>query len=165
MSSNIHTLPRRDSPEWLEENASAITLPSHMAELLRYWRMIARQQRLPSRSAFNPADMRAHLSQIVLFDVPESVSDTRYRLVGTEVVQQRGLDPTGMKLTDLYDGKPLLRRLDTVSRLCRDKTPLYVAGKAHAELKYFRALLLPMSENDEDVNVLLGMVDYGYLAY
>lgn len=165
MSSNIHTLPGEYPPEWLEENASAIVLPAHMSELLRYWRMIARQQRLPARAAFNPADMRAHLSQIVLYDVGEAISETRYRLVGTEVAQQRGTDPTGLKLTELYEGPALMRRLDTFARICRDRAPLYLSGKSHAELKYFRALLLPMSDNDADVNVILGMFDYAYLAY
>ena len=64
-------------------------------DLHRYWRSKCRDGALPSRSAIDPAEIRALLPYLILVEIDAASFEIRYRLVGTAVAKAHKDDFTG----------------------------------------------------------------------
>lgn len=56
---------------------------------------------IPSRSDFDPAELKPFLPQIILIEVRNDPPDFRYRLAGTSSRDLRGMEMTGHSVLDL----------------------------------------------------------------
>jgi len=77
--------------------ASALLFPHHI-ELYRYWDAKRLGRRMPSRRDFDPCQIPALLSHLMIVDKFEG--RLRYRLVGTAVAADMGRDLTGLFVGD-----------------------------------------------------------------
>lgn len=76
-----------------------------LQRLYDYWRSLFRDERLPSRADVNPAAIpAAMLPYVVLADVIDDGVRIRYRLVGTNMVDEWGQDFTGRYLDEIMSG-------------------------------------------------------------
>ncbi|WP_417427666.1 PAS domain-containing protein [Kiloniella sp.] len=66
-----------------------------IAAFYQMWKSKCKDDRIPSRSDFDPIDMVRFLPGITLVDVDKETQNLTYRLVGTNEVTVRGKDPTG----------------------------------------------------------------------
>jgi PAS domain len=150
------------------------TIPQRIREGFSYWQSLRQGRMMPARRDIDPFDMRTLLPNVVLLDVSyqsahcRSTSavaslDFRFRLVGTEVAARSAHDYTGRRLADIphmAPGTPFWQHREEVVR-CR--RPLYSApcyvGPAR-QIRSCHNLLLPLSEDDELVNMIFCLVTF-----
>jgi hypothetical protein len=147
-------------------NLSLVLDPAELAPELgafkAYWDEKRGTRAMPRRAEIDPVEMRAHLPCIGLVDVVDDGSDFRFRLLGTEFARLFGRDSTGKTLTEVYGaGDPEVLRWMTASyaEVLRTRRPVLRIGTMRAVQKDFircDALLLPLSEDGERVNMVLG---------
>ena len=127
-------------------------------EVAAYWRSKCADRAMPQRADIDPAELKSYLASITLVDV---VSDERrfvYRLVGTQEVAGRGVDPTGQSVRDAYYAESLEAALACYEYVVRERRPFCFAEpyftaddwKEHEDTIY-----LPLSEDGETVSMIL----------
>ncbi len=128
--------------------------------LRSYWRRIG-EGGLPSRADLDPADITRILGNVMLVDVERSPIRFRMRLCGTIVDRLFGRDFTGCYLDEraakYFERDVLLDYGDVVTTQRPHFLQRTVALGDDVWLAYQR-LLLPLSENRTDVDMLLGGV-------
>jgi hypothetical protein len=72
---------------------------TELQEIFWYWTRIRGGNVLPSRSDFDPLDLRGALGWITLVDRNADAGEFRYRLVGTRVSELTGIDLTGQSVS------------------------------------------------------------------
>src|SRR5687767_12801845 len=72
-----------------------------------YWRSKCVDRTMPRRADIDPAELKAYLPSITLVDVVPDERRFVYRLVGTQEVAARGMDPTGQSVRDAYYAESL----------------------------------------------------------
>ncbi len=99
-------------------------------QVYRYWLERRGARAAPRRSDINPLDIPRLLPILNLVDVLGDAAEFRHRLVGTQLVDRHGRDPTG-KYVDAENYGPfaddlagLLRRVTRSARPHRLRTPL-----------------------------------------
>ncbi|GEQ97354.1 hypothetical protein JCM17844_09910 [Iodidimonas gelatinilytica] len=114
------------------------------------------QRLMPARRDFDPANMRALLEDMVLFDVDGAESRLRVRLYGTRIVQMSGLDLTGKYLDQIPGSENVGRRCQWV---IAHKAPTFIRKVqlewSQRSYRRYDVLALPLSANDKDVNMIL----------
>ena len=68
--------------------------------LYRYWQSKCHEGLLPSRAAIDPTEIPQLLPYLVIAEIEASPLRVRYRLVGTQVVEDHGSDFTNRYLED-----------------------------------------------------------------
>lgn len=68
--------------------------------LYELWKSKKKGDLLPRRADFDPSEMKELLPHIFMVDRKTPTNEFRYRLVGTQEVQFRGIDPTGKLVKD-----------------------------------------------------------------
>lgn len=66
-----------------------------------YWSERCTDASLPARRDIDPFALRRFLPRLMLVDVKKG-PDFVYRLVGTEIVDDRGFEPTGKRVADVF---------------------------------------------------------------
>ena len=139
-------------PEWLARSSQAVQT------MYQYWRSKRVGDRMPPRSAIDPAEIRRFLPQLTIVEVVPDERRYVYRLVGTMEVEIRGRDPTGKSVIEGFFGPSLedaLRCYDTVVATC---SPLYddeVFVTPDGRYQDDETLFLPLSDDGENVNRIL----------
>lgn len=130
---------------------------------LRYWQEIAGSRRFPSRAQITEqgaADLWDHL---FIVDVTPNPADYRFVLAGQILRSALGRDPTGEKVADVLPGGMGTRTLFLHQAAVGLKGPVDDAAKwtrdDGVEILY-RAILLPLSDDDATVNALLGAFSF-----
>jgi len=72
-----------------------------VCELNNWWTSKKEASGLPDRRAFDPAEFKALMPNLVIVEVEQEPFRVRYRLVGTRVAQFTGFDFTGRYLDEL----------------------------------------------------------------
>lgn len=96
-----------------------------------YWRELAADTRIPTREAFNPLRVPGALPWLYLFerlpggsgDKPGAAQDYVLILFGASTLSDGGKLAAGMRLSQLFSGSLLERRLDEFARVHREATP------------------------------------------
>ncbi|TQV80846.1 PAS domain-containing protein [Denitrobaculum tricleocarpae] len=148
----------------VKQSASAFrdTIKSQpLARLYDYWVSKSRGGRLPSRAQIDPLDVPELLPIIFLVDVAWSRGepDFRFRLVGSKITEIVGSDPTGRNFSSFYDDANLAPMTELYSRVARHGEPFVNNSSAPFSDKDFvklARLLLPLSEDGEQVDMILG---------
>ncbi len=134
---------------------------AELKKLYSYWTEKAGDRPMPSRSDLDPViDIPELTKNIWLVDVEHDPLGFRFRLIGTEVVVQYGMDFTGKRLDELDFGGHRDTILRDYEETVRSKQPTYRSHMIEIEdtmrrLPYER-ILFPLSDDGETVNMLLG---------
>ncbi|MDP1625675.1 PAS domain-containing protein [Parvibaculum sp.] len=133
-------------------------------DVLDYWLRLRGARRFPSRSDFDPMEMRRHLPNIFLLDVAPGGS-FRYRVVGSLISEFFGVgNPAGMTPEDVFGANAEVAL--SPLRICRDaRTPYMHTASAswlYRDRTYvhYEVLLLPFGESDEAVNKVLCCAEF-----
>jgi hypothetical protein len=134
-----------------------------LRELHDVWLRLRGDRRMPARRDFDPSEMRKLLPHIMLIDVDASMPrEKRYRvrLHGTAQVGYQGIDWTGAYLHEKTD-KVAAERLGAVGdHIVETREPWISTGGLYwlptKPFSRFESILLPLSDDDRSVNMILG---------
>lgn len=140
-----------------------------LAELYSYWAARCGDRRAPARSDIDPIDIPQLLPHLALTEiVPGNDSDTfriRYRLAGTQIEERFGCALTNRYFDEVMQGPFADYITGLYRRVQEDMAPHYSEsrfGPDEAEALCAKRLLLPLSDDQESVNmVLAGVVFFG----
>ncbi|MBT3371592.1 MAG: PAS domain-containing protein [Rhodospirillaceae bacterium] len=127
------------------------------------WRQARGPRAMPARADMDPLSMpRQLLPNIFLLEVHQAPQRFRFRLVGTAVVAMLGEDWTGKFVDELRQANQQVtdQYVETLKR--REPTEFhneyskYDPSVQRKRLMHYRRLLLPMSDDEVTVNMLLG---------
>jgi len=103
-----------------------------VAALHRYWQSKRRDGSPPLRAAIDPIEIPRLLPYLVIADIEASPMRVRYRLVGTQVVEDNGSDFTNRYLEDCHFAvEPLLH--ECYRRLVETRAPVFAYYEWHKE--------------------------------
>ena len=131
--------------------------------LYEYWDQARGERSMPARAVIDPLKIpRDILANIFLLEVHYAPLRFRYRLIGTAVVEMLGEDWTGKFVDELNKANPKVaaQYVETVDK--REPTEFLneysklIPTHRGTRLMRYRRLLLPFSEDDEIVDMLMG---------
>jgi len=104
------------------------TIPAECDPRIRamhtYWDGKRGRAPLPGRPDIDPLELRPYLPRLMLLDV-ESERAYRYRLVGTEIVDELGFEPTGRTVCGCYPPGQVEELLANFALVARKAAPLF----------------------------------------
>lgn len=128
------------------------------------WSRLRGERRMPSRAEFDPADARSVLRHLMLIDVfADAPPERRFRvrLHGTAQADYLGTDWTGYFIHERTDRAAADRLCAVGDHVVASRTPWMSTGQvyftAKRPLSHFESVLLPLSDDDDVVNVILGL--------
>ncbi|VAV97270.1 hypothetical protein MNBD_ALPHA02-992 [hydrothermal vent metagenome] len=141
----------------LNSNFRVEDLPNNILQkIYQYWLSMKGDRFIPSRADLDPTEITGLLQYISLIDVDTNTSRYKMRLIGTETVKAMGIDVTGKYLDEMPQAEALLKK--NYDWLVQEKKPYInfdrLKWSSKTYLEYY-ALGLPLSENGEDVNMLM----------
>lgn len=154
----LEPVPARTAPD--VEFLDRIDAPL-LNDLVAYWDAKRAGRLAPRRSDIDPAELKAHLPRLLLFDVLDDGADFRFRLVGTAIVQGMGRDSTGRRMSDVYADEPSILKslVEGFRRVVAEKRPVFARGPIFwvpdREQRRFVSVTLPLSDDGATVNILL----------
>lgn len=145
--------------------AAAIT-SARVAELHRYWLSKCRGGVLPPRSAIDPVEIPRLLPFLVIAEIESSPMRIRYRLVGTQVVEDNGADFTNLYLEDCgFAVEPLLR--ECYRQLVETRAPVFAyyewhkeqLGSAKGSVGANETGFFPLSSDGTTIDLVISLAD------
>jgi len=139
-----------------------------LARLMIYWQEKRQGRAMPSRNDIDPLDVPYILGNIALVDVVPpaakgAVPSFRFRLYGANLAQRLGGDMTGKRPSDHPDSLLAEMMNQTYGQVVKTHMPgihqRYLLGASEQVLKYL-VLILPLSREGKDVDMLLVAVDF-----
>ena len=144
--------------------ASITACRRELQQLHALWDRIRGTRRMPARRDFEPMEVPKLLSRMYLVDVmPDSPIERRYRvrLQGTEEVRNQGTDWTGAFLHEATERGAADRLVAVAEHVVSARAPWMSTGRlywiAEKPLYHFESVLLPLSEDDDIVNMIMGL--------
>jgi hypothetical protein len=128
-----------------------------LQQLYDYWQDKRAGRAFPARRDLDPLEFKFALGNVVLIDVTHNPLRFRFRLVGTQIVQYEGVDPTGLYLEELplvelrqmLDGA--YRHLVAAREPMRNMRERFLDGR----MRRFEVLDLPLSSDGETVDMIM----------
>lgn len=135
---------------------------SRLSRLYEYWLAKKGVRRFPSRRDIDPLEFGYVLGHIILFDVMRDPLRFRVRVHGSEMVRRAGYDLTGKFLDDLPIAEYRRYVHDRCEGLVRSGDAMLVRHNRPLEgqTRHYEALWLPLSDDGENVTMLLAAVIY-----
>ncbi len=143
-------------------NIAETVQDSRLRQLYDYWLAKKGDRRFPSRAHIDPLDFAYVLGHVSLLDVIRDPLRFRFRVHGTEMVRRAGYDLTGKFLDDLPISDFRRYVCERCEGLVRDGEPLLVRHNRplHGRTRQYEALWLPLSDDGENVTMLLCAIIY-----
>ncbi len=142
------------------QSVPALELEPQLTSLVQYWRGKGRDGRLPARADIDPLDFRTLLGRVLLVDVlrESGALRYRYRLFGTEFYFYHGSDLTGRYLDAIANAEFRAELLAQYDAAVTTRQPQYMTYDyiVEAERHRFHAVLLPLANDGETVDMVLG---------
>jgi hypothetical protein len=141
-----------------------ITDNPRFQDLVAYWQKKRGGRAMPLRKAIDPLELQRHLGSLVIIECLPGLTDFRYRLVGTEIVEAYGRDSTGKTVRELYETADpeycacVLAVYHGVAArrvMARTRSTLRPVNKSH---RLADSLLLPLDGGDGTARWLLSEV-------
>jgi len=129
-------------------------------ELYDYWLKIKGDRLMPSRADMDPLDIPHLLSSIWMADVVAGAEiKLKVRLFGTDLVNAFNLEGTSQELDNVSFTGDIVKRLTTLVNTrkgyyCKVDFPV-----DSEDFKYYSTLSLPMSSDNETVDIILSLLD------
>jgi hypothetical protein len=130
-----------------------------LSAIHQYWLTKRAARRMPSRDDIDPVELGPHLGNIVLIDVEHDPLRLRYRLIGTKITEAMARDSTGKYYDKIYSDELLENIYESFRWIIDNKKPVRTYGEAfYPDRDYYvyETLNLPLSNDDEAVNMVLG---------
>jgi hypothetical protein len=134
----------------------------NLIRLYDYWDERRSGRAFPARRDVDPLEFAYVLGNVVLIDVLYQPLRFRYRLVGVNLVRRDGFDMTG-KMVDEFPEPEFRQHLIAVfstvvesGRPLRGVRDLFVDGRT----RQYEALSLPLSDDGQEINMLLIATEY-----
>ncbi len=130
---------------------------------LKYWKEVAGDRRFPARAQINQAsagDLWDHLFIVEVSGLPENY---RFAYAGAVMKSALGMDPTGQTVASTIPGGMGTRTLFFHQAAVGLKGPVDDAGswtRADGTQILYRSILLPLSDDQQSVNYLLGAFSF-----
>jgi hypothetical protein len=138
---------------------------ARIARVYDYWQ--ARRPSpgmLPGRQHIKPLELNGLLPHVWLCDVRRDPLRFRYRILGTAITMAMGKDVTGYWLDDVHESFVSSKAYADFAAAVQAKAPSLYRGRPqfhlHKDYVAIERLLLPLAENGEDVDMLLGLTVY-----
>lgn len=133
---------------------------ARLRALFGYWREKRGDRAMPARDDLDPLEIPTLLPIVGLVDVLDDGARFRYRLIGTEIVDVAGHDPTGRFLDEVLPDSGYAEYLIGLFReVARERRPLYgesdFRGPGRIEHRV-RRLLMPLSRDGRAVDMIFG---------
>lgn len=136
-----------------------------LAELHSYWSERCGTRKAPARADIDPIDIPQLLPHLALAEV-EHADDgetfrIRYRLAGTQIEERFGCSLTNRYFDELVEGPFMDYITGLYRRLLTEMAPQYSESSFGADIEeslLAKRLLLPLSEDEETVNMVLAGV-------
>lgn len=128
------------------------------------WQRKRGTRRLPSRSAFDPLELKPILSRLMLIEVVPDPPDFRYRLAGTLSRDLTGEDWTGRSVLDLVPLQHGRLLWNSLCEMQQSLEPQYIqlsAISSGGEPLSYNVLRLPLGNDGETMDMALVVQDYG----
>lgn len=139
---------------------------SKLSKALAYWNTKRGARLMPQKADIVPGELKAILPNILLADVVEAGTRFCYRLVGTGIVNAYGANMTGKYIGELLPNVDDDFTLDLYRTTYRERLPVFSRGTYITAGKGSRLtvnrLLLPLSEDDEQANVIMAVLTFEY---
>lgn len=136
-------------------------------ELLAYWCSKRGTRLMPSRRDIDPIEIPKLLPFISLTDiVPGAPIEQRYRvrLFGTKLVDLYERDWTGRTYFEATNRETAQRIVQSIEFVVNHRHPWFVSGRLGSASKRegepYEAMYLPLSRDQENVDMLLGFVAF-----
>jgi len=129
-------------------------------DLLLWWLAARGDRAMPSRADFDPLDHPRRLPRLFLVAVSVEAPHFRYRLCGTEIDAQQGYPMTGRTFERLFEGELYRFTLERFADVAFNHRISYhsthFSNDNTARKSRFTRLLLPLSDDGERVDTILG---------
>lgn len=146
------------------EEIRAITTSSLLLQAIDYWESISTEGALPQRRAIDPMAIPKLLPTTIIV-VAEDDGSFRYQLAGSIVEERYNLGTLRGKTPQEVVGDaaetvltPYRRVRDEAVLFYREATLEWVS--ASQKYSHYLVLLLPLSDDGENVNMILGVQDF-----
>ena len=144
----------------MPEVGDAVIADARLRALFGYWREKRGDRAMPARADLDPLEIPTLLPIVGLVDVLDDGARFRYRLVGTEMVDADGHDPTGRFLDEALPDSGYADYLIGLFReVTRERRALYgesdSRGRGRIECQV-RRLLMPLSRDGQAVDMIFG---------
>ena len=144
----------------MPEAGDAVIADERLRALFGYWREKRGDRAMPARADLDPLEIPTLLPIVGLIDVLDGGARFRYRLVGTEMVDMDGHDPTGRFLDQVLPDSGYADYLIGLFReVARERRPLYgesdFRGQGRIERRV-RRLFMPLSYDGRSVDMIFG---------
>jgi len=139
-----------------------------LGALTQFWLEKRGNRWLPSRSDFDPLELREFLGDLYLVDALEWPKRLRFRLVGTNICKFTGRDVTNRYFDEIYRGAVLRDAMRAQGRAIETAGPARFTGAARLAEKVLidcEAAVLPLSHDQVRVDMLLCMMVFGQRRY
>ncbi len=126
-----------------------------------YWTRKRGERRMPSRGDIVASELKQHLGWVLLADVLPGMADFRYRLIGSLIAAYFEADGTNRTIRETFSpyGEPAVKGTLYIYRKAASRClPVRVMGQAdwlHDGVEPFESVYLPLSNDDENVNMIL----------
>ena len=138
------------------------------ATAVQYWRELAAPRRYPSRTQVTNGSAPGLWDYFFIIKVGPDAADHVFEYCGSVLREALGGDPTGKTVGDALPREIVGRALYFQKAACDLMAPIDEAGRFtrasdNVEVLY-RAVLLPLSENQREANYLLGAFSFRTLV-
>jgi hypothetical protein len=145
-----------------------------LRQILDYWKSKRRGRRMPARGDIDPLEIPGKLwPRLSLLDIvrENGLTRFRYRRVGSHFVETFGQDPTGRFIDETLATRGRYRQyvISLYHDLITARAPIYsenmfwVDGAPQSH-KLTKRLILPLSNDDQDVDIILVAHVVSYVA-
>src|SRR5579872_5062410 len=150
------------------EIASTPITDDRIQQAYDYWRRIAAGRAMPARKDLDPVDIPRLLPHVMLVEV-EGPGRFRYRLIGTAIAQEQGVNATGRFVGEaIKNPEYRAHGLGLYEQCVHDHRPIYseslfLSSEGGAVERHTKAVFLPLSDDGVTVNRVFVAQVFDYL--
>jgi hypothetical protein len=128
-----------------------------LRQLFAHWQRIRRNRQMPTRSDFDPLDVRFALGYISLIEVHREPLRFHFRLDGTKQVELFGIDCTRRFLDDAMPADHAKMATASYAEVVDCGEPRYHRRQIawYERLIYYEVVILPFSSDGRQVDLLM----------